>query len=301
MTEPFLTICPRSKEYLGSNISGIPLKVIRDDGVEYNPHIKFTQEEMSNGMIMNINNSGKSDSFTVSVLINYSDKVRLAKKIAWGDGTTIVERTGDWKVVHAERIDGEIWEFIEKDVSVVSMLDYFIRKAEPFYVVSRINGVGKNSLWNITANKSRIQKYDDKYSIWELTFTKYLTYTYPTFKNTATGVTKALKNYENKKKKNAQKKAKAKTKTTSKYRLQHECKASNLKYSSKKKVVTCVKLMQWILYHKKCLKNKSDIDGWYGKVTKEAVKKFQKKYKTKYNLKETGNVDNATFKAMYTV
>ena len=36
------------------------------------------------------------------------------------------------------------------------------------------------------------------------------------------------------------------------------------------------------------------IDGWYGPLTVNAVKKFQKKYKTKYGLKVTGKVDTKT-------
>ena len=58
--------------------------------------------------------------------------------------------------------------------------------------------------------------------------------------------------------------------------------------------------MQNILYSKGCLKKKN-IDGWYGKTTKSAVKKFQKKYAKKYKLKKTGKVDKATFKALYSV
>ena len=58
--------------------------------------------------------------------------------------------------------------------------------------------------------------------------------------------------------------------------------------------------MQAILYKKGCLETKSQIDGWYGKVTCKAVRKFQTKYKKKYKLKVTSGtkIDKATFNAM---
>ena len=111
--------------------------------------------------------------------------------------------------------------------------------------------------------------------------------------------TRKQKKYDAKK---AKAKSTAKTKLTAQTNLKKKCKASNLKYSKEKKVVTCVKYMQQILnklgiYNTK----KYKIDGWYGNATKTAVKSFQKKYHTKYKLKQTGNVDNATFKALYSV
>ena len=40
------------------------------------------------------------------------------------------------------------------------------------------------------------------------------------------------------------------------------------------------------------------IDGWYGKYTKAAVKAFQKKYKKTYNLKVNGVMDTKTLNAI---
>ena len=68
-------------------------------------------------------------------------------------------------------------------------------------------------------------------------------------------------------------------------------------YSKKQKTVGCVKIMQTILYAEKFLK-KSQIDGWFGKVTYGAVKKYQKKYAKKYGLKQNGKIDPATFNVM---
>ena len=297
MSEPFMTITPRNSDYIGANVTGIQIKVIQDDGIEYNPHIKFSEVEMENGVKKFFNNSGKSDSFTISCLFDSTETVRLAKKLLWGDGTDIIERVGDWQVVHAERINGEITEFVEKDVLVVDMLDAFIRRGELFYITTRANGINDKDLWIITENKERTQSYDDEYTVWDLTFTKYVSFSYAKFSEEATGVTSAKKKYEKAKEKKAKAKALAKQKTTAKYKLKHECKASNLKYSKKKKVVTCVKYMQQILINKKCLK-KEQKDGWYGKTTKNALKTFQRKYKEKYKCKTDGNVDKNTFKAL---
>jgi hypothetical protein len=175
------------------------------------------------------------------------------------------------------------------------MLDYFIRNAMPFYVTTRAVGINEKDLYLITENKSRTQDNDYGYVVWDLTFTKYSEIKNTKFVNTSTVVKNAINKYNTKKKQ----KSKAKLKTTARYKLQHKCKASQLKYSKTKKVVTCVKYMQQILYNKKFLKKKTDIDGWYGKTTKEALSKFQKKYKTKYKCRTDGNVDKNTFKALY--
>ena len=108
------------------------------------------------------------------------------------------------------------------------------------------------------------------------------------YKNNNTAIKKALA-----------KKKSSKSKSSNKSKFK-KCKLSSLKYSKKKKTVTCVKYMQEILYKKGCLKTKSQIDGWYGKVTAGAVTQFQKKYSKKYKLKVTSGtkVDKATFNAM---
>ena len=69
-----------------------------------------------------------------------------------------------------------------------------------------------------------------------------------------------------------------------------KCNYKTLVYSKKKKVVKCVKYMQEVLYKKKYLKKKQ-VDGWFGKETKEAVKKFQKAYnkKQKKTVKSAAN------------
>lgn len=58
--------------------------------------------------------------------------------------------------------------------------------------------------------------------------------------------------------------------------------------------------MQKVLKQKGYL-TKKQVDGYFGKVTKTALKKFQKKYKKKYKLKVNGKVDKATLKALINV
>lgn len=300
MSEPFMTITPRSKEYVGCNIQGIPIKVIQEDGVEYNPHIKFTEVEMENGIKRFHNNSGKSDSFTITCIFNEEDTVRVTKEFK--DGATVEEQSEYDYVVSAvvTGLGKSAITKMAKDVSVIEALDYYIRKGEPFFITTRAVGINTTDEWRVTENKERVQNYDDGYTVWSLTFTKAPYYYYSVFDGNSAGVDNALKKYNKAQEKKAKATALAKKKKTAKYKLQHECKASNLKYSKTKKVVTCVKYMQQILINKKFLK-KSQKDGWYGKTTKNALKEFQKKYKEKYKCKTDGNVDKNTFKALYSV
>lgn len=288
----FMTICPRNQKYADSMVKGIPLKVILADGIDISPHIKFTEAELDNGAKYFHNNSGSSDSFKVTVIIDTTETVSVESLLGYST----------WD---GEKYTDPVYMDIGKTKDLVTVLDYFIRKGEPFYVTTRATGIKPKELWLVTENKSRKQKYDDKYVEWDLTFSKVVSYSYATYKNTNKAVTKAMKKYEKKKAKTTAKAKKetAKKKTTKKSKFEKNCKASKLKYSKKKKVVDCVKLMQNILYKKGCFKTnkKSQIDGWYGDVTKDAVKRFQKKYAKKYKLKKTGNIDKATFKALCSV
>lgn len=264
----FMSILPRHTGYINNAETGIPLRVIRG-GVDYKPNIKFNISTLNDGSKVFQNNSGwDGDSFDIKILVHSED-----------------------------RING---------VKVFKALNHYIRRAIPFYINTKAVGIKSTDLWLITENKTRTQNYKDGYVEWDLTFTKYTDVVYATFKNTNEAVRKAIRVYNRAKereKEKAKKEEEAKKKTTARYRLEHECKADNLKYSEKKKNVKCVGYMQKILYNKGCFKNNtmSQVDGWYGKVTVEAVKTFQKKYQKKYNLKVTGKVDKNTFNAFLKV
>ena len=156
----------------------------------------------------------------------------------------------------------------------------------------------------ITGNPSRTQNMDGS-SVWVLEFTTYTPLNVIKYKNDLSSVLNAVN------------KIKAKKASSVNSKLS-KCNYKVLVYSKKKKKVTCVKYMQQILYKQKLLK-KSQVDGWFGKETKAAVKKFQKKYNKTHKitinvksgdkltnnaklvskrLKVTGKVDKATWKAL---
>ena len=163
----------------------------------------------------------------------------------------------------------------------------------------------------ISKNPTRKQTFIDS-TVWELEFTTYTPLRLYKYKNDNSAVLKALK------------KAKQAQKSKSKKRTVNvnlsKCDYKVLVYSKKKKSVKCVKYMQQILYKRGFLKKKQ-VDGWFGKKTKAAVKKFQKDYNKKHKitinvksgqklptgkkllskrLNVTGKVDKATWKALCT-
>ena len=302
MVERFMTICPRTAEYTGYNITGIPLRIIKDDGIEYTPHISFSGVNLDNGAKFIHNNSGKADSFSITVLLNANDTVRgeyeEEEPMQYGMNMGMYGWYGGGRRIHT------------KEFNVIELLDYYIRKGEPFYVTTKAVGINSNDLWLITSNSSRYQATTEGYVEWKLSFTKKVSYTQASFKNDNAGVTQAYKNYQKRLAKNkaaakkaAKKKALAKLKSTPQWKLEHNCKYKELVYSKTKKTNACVKVMQTILVNQGCFNpnKKSQIDGWYGKQTVDAVKRFQKKYAKKFNLKKTGKVDKATYKVLYWV
>ena len=76
----FMSIVPRSKNFMGLNTGPIVLEVIRDDGVDIKPSIKFSESDLDNGDKYFKNNSGVCDSFTISVLLNTSIKYTVKKE-----------------------------------------------------------------------------------------------------------------------------------------------------------------------------------------------------------------------------
>ena len=192
---------------------------------------------------------------------------------------------------------------------VLVVLDRIYRNTEIVSIVTEAVDV-PDEKYVISKNPTRTQTRKGSTN-WELEFTTYNPLNIHKFKNDNTNV------------KNAIKKAKtAKTKSTKSnstvYTKLKKCKRSTLVYSKMKKTVTCVKYMQTILYKKGFL-TKSQVDGWFGLKTKDAVKKFQQKFnkthqkavtvkgsvivpKTKdlnYKLPTNGKVDATTFKALY--
>lgn len=178
---------------------------------------------------------------------------------------------------------------------VIDKLHQWITTMTPLYVVTEAIDV-KNGRYIISKNSNRKQSYRDN-TIWTLEFIEFKGINITKFKNNNKYVNKAKKNYAKAKKNARSKNKKAKANNTNKNKLK-KCKVKNLKYGLKKS--KCVKYMQKVLYKKGYL-TKKQVDGWFGPVTKTALKKFQKKYKKKYKLKANGKVDKATLKALINV
>jgi peptidoglycan hydrolase-like protein with peptidoglycan-binding domain len=103
------------------------------------------------------------------------------------------------------------------------------------------------------------------------------------------GIQKALKKAKSKKS----------SKVSAATKLRKELKKCNRKvlvYSKKKKTVKCVKTLQKYLNERVGTKLKAD--GWFGKETTKAVKKYQEKFSKSYGLKATGKVNLATYNVM---
>lgn len=300
MSDVFLSLTPRSKSYTGCNVSGIPLRVVKGS-VDIKPSIKFSATDLNGGQKYYHNNTGDCDSFTISVIIHKDDEFRsyngdLDENVVPFniDGSApryIVDELYDKAVAEHNKYVAEHTSYFK----IIDLLDFYIRRAEPFYVNTRAVGIKGTDLYLVTDQPNRKQAYEN-YTVWELTFTKYSEVKYAKFNNSNKGVKAAVNRYK-KAKLNAKKKA---LKKTARYKLKKECKLSALVYSKTKKDVKCVRYMQQILVNKGFMKKKQ-INGWYDKTTYTAVKKFQKKYAKQYKLQVNGKVDKRTFVALYSV
>ena len=211
--------------------------------------------------------------------------------------------------------ESDLWN----NKKVLDVLDEWYKNMTPLSVVTDATDI-PDGQYIISKNDSRNQTYKGN-TVWELEFTTYTPLVLPKFKNDNTNVLKALK----------KNKAKNKSSKAKKNSSLAKCNYTTLKYSKTKKVVKCVKLLQKVLKKKKYYTGK--VDGWFGKDTTGAVRKFQKAYnkknvksKTIYGavkngaivtsnsktggstiasitginkvLPENGKVDKATFKAL---
>lgn len=164
---------------------------------------------------------------------------------------------------------------------VYKVLDKWIRNNVCLNVNTNAMDV-TDGVYIVTNNSQRLQTFPGQ-SLWELEFCTYTPLNLVRFKNDNSAVLEALKQA---------KKGQKKSKATTASKLS-KCKLSSLKYSKKKKTVTCVKYMQTLLYKQKFL-TKKQVDGWYGPTTLKAVKKFQKKWNKTHVKSTTKNTINNT-------
>lgn len=147
-------------------------------------------------------------------------------------------------------------------------LNYIYINAIPVYINTDALDVPTDTLYLLTNNPSRDQTHKTD-SVWDLEFTTYAPLNLARYANNNVAVQNAIK--------------KANTKKASvKYAALKKCGYKKLKYSKKKKVVACVKTLQTVLKKLKCYSGK--IDGWYGKSTVKAVKKYQKRYNKNHTV-----------------
>lgn len=270
---------------IGYDMQPIDLKVIQGNGVEVTPDLEITVNKLNDGNKHFLNNGYGGITFKIDVIIHKDEMVE--NDVILGDD--------DWEYGSSRVID---------------YLHEWITSMTPVFVVTDAIDI-PNGRYIITKNSSRKQSFRD-YTVWTLEFTEFNGINITKYVNDNYYVNKAKTNYANAKAKakkeaeaKAKKQAQAKAKTTNKTAKSNntnnsnlkKCKTSSFKYSKTKKVITCVKYMQTVLYKKGYL-TKKQVDGWFGPKTMNALKKFQKKYQKKYKLKINGKVDSATLKAL---
>lgn len=288
-----INIVPRTEEYLSLNIAPISLRVVQDDGLKTNPDIDIKVVSLNKGQKHFLNNSGDGDKFKISILINKTDTFYGNKYFSDIFNENNFKISSDYFSKYDE--EKEDW-YVTKEFRVIDALDSWIRNMTILAVTSDEAVDITDGEYIITANPSREQYFLDGYSLWELEFTRYTPVSALKFNFSNKYVNKAKKRYARKKQKNAKSTVKSASVLNNKLK---KCKVSQLKYSKTKKIVACVKTLQ--KYLNKKLGSKLKIDGWYGSETVKAVKKFQRKYKRKYNLTANGKMDTKTLNAMIKV
>ena len=293
--DKFMTIVPRSKTYLNENTKPIPLRVMRDGGVEFNPDLNITVNDLNNGKKRFINANGKGDKFKINIIIYEKDTFPVTREFTDKSWQTITDRD-DYEDI-SEDLEGQYHATLIKQVKLLEALDYWIRNMAVFIVTTRAVDI-PNGQYVITENGSRKQTHDGA-TIWELEFTRYTGANTLTIKYSTNYADKAAAKYKKQKAAKAKKsKSKKKTQTSVQKKLA-KCKICKIQYTkNKNNTCICTYYMQYELKRQKFYPANAAIDGWYGSKTLEAVKKFQNKYKKKFNLTANGKADSKTIKAI---
>lgn len=290
----FINLIPRDKSYTDSEHTyriddAIPLRVVKDDGVDMTPDVNIKVTDLSKGQKQFVNASGKGDRYNITILVHEDDTFT---------GTWTHSFNPSWQP------SGSAMKYIDHfdyptSLKVVDLLDWIIRKMLVVTLTSDNNvALIPNGAYIITDNPHRVQNYKNGYSLWELEFTKYTGAVNSKYVKTTTAATKAINAYNKKKSKTTSKKTtttKAKQSSSLNSQLK-KCKVSQMVYSKTKKVTSCVKTLQKYLNKKG--KGNLAVDGWYGNATLKAVKKFQTDFKKKYKLTANGKMDTKTLNAM---
>ena len=247
----------------GSPMAGLPLRIVQSTGVtvekDFNVKVTDLNSDADNHRFKQFTNSGDG---------GVTFKVDVAIGEADEYGYLVSEEVGVF------------------GMPVTSWLERWFVNMIPVYVVSGAIDV-PNGVYLITKNQSRKQTLD-KFTVWSLEFSSYSalelhewTASQSVIKATTPASSSSTTNN-----------------SSSKAKQLKDCTASNIVYSTTEKKTECNKLMQEKLYKLGFLRA-DQVDGWYGPVTMEAVKKFQKWYNSKgHNLLVDGDCGAVTLKAL---
>lgn len=256
------------REYDDSTFSTInrpmPLKVIQSKGVEVelNHDIKIT--DLNDGYKNFKSNDDDTITFKIEVIIGKYDMW------GWGDETGYTDK-------------GYVKNWIK----------HWYKKLRPLYVVTNAFEI-PNGVYLLTDIGSIKQDYT-RYVTMTLEFTTFKELKLWRYQNDNTVVQAAIDALTPKPAATTATAASTSSKTLA------NCKPyTEIKYSSTKLVTECNKLLQEKLYKLGYL-SKDNIDGWYGPVTMEAVKKFQRAWNSKGgNLAVDGDCGPVTLSKIVT-
>ena len=264
--EGFFKLVPKWYINTYSKVHPLLLNVKREGGVNVKPDVHINVETLktdnSGNLFKHFHNQGNAGlTFTIDILIRHKEK--------WNE---------------------KLWNPKKKkyDINnpfVTTLLHAWYKNMFSMYVVTDAIDI-PNGEYVITNNPTRKQTFDD-YTEWALEFTSYNPLTIHKWVNNNARVQKAIKQANAKTTKSA---------SSLKARLSH-CHPELMVYTRTKKVLGCNTMMQTVLYNHGFL-TKAQIDGWFGPVTMNALKKFQRKFQKTYKLRVTGKMDKATLNCM---
>lgn len=235
----------------GSMDGGLVLPIIQSSGVNVSPNFNIKTTDLQEGYKNFKSNNDDTITFKVDVIIKDDAK--------WG------------QVFRSNHLEYDGF-YYPTDMRVTRWLDIWMRNMKPLYVVSDAIDV-PNGVYLITKNSGRKQTYK-QYTVWTLEFTTFKQLEVFKYVNDNAVVQAAIDALTPKPTTTSTKSSSTSSKTLK------SCSASEIKYSSTKNYTECNKLLQEKLYKLGYLR-KDQIDGWYGPVTMEAVKKFQRAWNNK--------------------
>ena len=245
----------------------LQLRIVQDTGVDAKRDFKVNVTDLNT----NKNNlKYKQFTNTGDGGITFQVDVLIKKTETWGYG---VESNADYiknGKISPNRAKKTVW------------LNNWYKQMRPLYLVSDAIDV-PNGVYLIT-KIDKMKQTRKEYTVWTLEFSSFNPlnlYVWSASQSIITALT-----------------PKTTTNSNSSVKSLKDCTANGIVYSQSKNSTLCNKYMQEKLYQLGFL-TKDNIDSWYGPVTMEAVKKFQRWYNKKgHNLLVDGVCGPVTLKAL---